>query len=86
MVLIALYLQLLLFVLILRQSDAVIDYCSEFLRETTSSSTEIIEQLLKNQEQIGHCLVRGYNIVQVTSLSCDHKYLTEHKNWSKEKW
>jgi len=86
MVRVTLCLQLVLLVLILQRSDAVIDYCSEFLGETTSSSTELIERLLKDQERVGHCLVSGYNIVQVSSLCCDHKYLTENPNWSKEKW
>jgi hypothetical protein len=79
-------LQLVLLVLILQRSDAVTDYCVEFLGETTSSSSELIEQLLKNQERVSRCLVSGYNIVQLSSLCCDHKYLTENLNWSKEKW
>jgi hypothetical protein len=86
MVRVTLCLQLVLLVLLLKQSDAVTDYCSEFLGDATSSSTELIERLLKNQERVGRCLVSGYNMIQVSSLFCDHKYLTEHLNWSKEKW
>jgi len=86
MVRVTLCLQLLRLVLILKQSDAVIDYCSEFMGETSSSLTEITKDLLKNQERVGHCLVSGYYIIQVSSLCCDHKYLTEHINWSKENW
>jgi hypothetical protein len=50
-------LQLLLLVLIMKQSDAVSDQSSELLGKTTSSATEITELLLKNQEWAGQCLV-----------------------------
>jgi len=80
MVRVTLCLQLLLSVLLLKQSDAVIDYCSEFMAETTGSSADMMERLLKNQERVGRCLVSGYCIVQVSSLCCSHMYLTERLN------
>ena len=71
---------LLFLALILSPRDEVSDHCSKFLGEIISTETEITKQLLKNQERVGHYLVSGYYIVQVSSLCCGHMYLTGHLN------
>jgi hypothetical protein len=68
MVRVTLCLQLLLLVLIPKQSDAASSQCSELLGEITSSATVMRELLLKNQKRAGQCLVSGYYVVQLSSL------------------
>jgi len=74
------FLLLLLLVLILRKPFKISDHCSELLGEIINTETEITKQLLKNQEQLGHYLVSGYYIVQVSSLCRGHMNLTERLN------
>ena len=67
-----LWLQLLLLVLILKQSDAA-SYQSGELQEEISSSeedmTNTTQEKHRNGEQAGDCCVSGYPIVLVSSLA-----------------
>jgi len=64
-------LQLLLLVLILRQSDAVSDQCRE-LQEDRARLQQDIKDIRdlnhKKKERAGRCMVSGYYIAHVSSL------------------